>query len=116
VWTERLPERAVLMASVGVSPALGAAGRGQAVFRIGISDERTYDELNATAVDLAANGRWQRIAIDLSKYGGFKWSLFYRPRNKTWSIIFNTIVKGLGRPPTPADRLYWARPVVEQEL
>ena len=114
VWRERLPDHAVLTTAVGVSPALSAAGRGGAVFRIGISDERAYDELSKTVVQFPSSQGWQRVSIDLSKYSGFKWSLFYQPRYKTWSIIFNTIVKGLGRSLVQADRLYWARPVVEE--
>jgi len=113
IWSERLPDRAVLETAVGVSPALSAAGRGNAMFRIGIADERSYDELGATEVPLDAPPRWQRVSIDLSKYGGFRWSLFYRPRWKIWKVTFNTTVKGLGCSAGAADRLYWARPVVE---
>ena len=82
---------------------------------IGIADERSYDELGATAVPLDAPPRWQRVSIDLSKYGGFRWSLFYRPRWKIWKVTFNTTVKGLGRGAGAADRLYWARPMVDEK-
>jgi len=113
IWSERLPDRAALETALGVSPALSAAGRGNAMFRIGIADERSYDEVGATAIPLDAPARWHRVSIDLSKYGGFKWSLFYRPRWKIWKVTFNTTVEGLGRGVGAADRLYWGRPMVE---
>ena len=115
IWSERLPDHAALETAVGVSPALSAAGRGNAVFRIGIADERSYDELLIAAVPLDAPPRWQRVSIDLSKYGGFKWSLFYRPRWKIWKVTFNTTLEGLGRRAGAADRLYWARPMVDEK-
>jgi hypothetical protein len=54
------------------------------------------------------------VSIDLSAYGGFKWSLFYRPREKTWRIIFNTTIMRLGRPVEATDRLFWGRPSIDQ--
>ena len=112
VWTVRMPDHAVLRTAVGASPQMAAAMGGSAVFRIGISDERTYDELSVTEVRLGSAHAWRRVAIDLSKYSGFKWSLFYRPREKTWNMIFNTVIKGLGRPIAPSDRLLWVRPLI----
>jgi hypothetical protein len=112
VWSVRMPDHAVLRTAVGASPQMAAAIGGRAVFRIGISDERTYDELSTTEVSLGSAQAWRRVAIDLSKYSGFKWSLFYRPREKTWNVIFNTRIKGLGRPIAPSDRLLWARPSI----
>jgi hypothetical protein len=98
VWHERLPDRAVLTTAVGVSSSLGDTGHGKAVFRIGISDERTYEELRATEVRLESKPRWQPVSVDLSKYGGFQWSLFYRPRQTTWRVVFNMIGRSAVRP------------------
>jgi hypothetical protein len=112
VWHEHLPDRAILTTAVGVSSSLAATGHGKAVFRIGISDERTYEELRATEVRLESRPRWQAVTVDLSRYGGFQWSLFYRPRQMTWRVVFNTIVREIGRPITPADRLFWANPAI----
>ena len=114
VWSERMPDDAVLRTAVGSSESLREAGGGVAVFRIGVSDERSYDALATTEVGLGPADRWQPVSIDLSKYGGFKLSLFYHPRSKTWNIIFSTIVQGLPRAASPADTLYWARPVIEE--
>ncbi len=112
VWTVRMPDHAVLRTAVGASPQMTDAMGARAIFRIGISDERAYDELSTTEVSLGSAHAWSRLAVDLSKYSGFKWSLFYRPREKTWNVIFNTTIQGLGRPVTPADRLLWARPLI----
>jgi hypothetical protein len=108
-----MPDRAVIRTALGVSPPLAATRRGKALFRIGISDDRTYDGLMTTEVLVESSQAWQPISIDLSKYGGFKWSLFYRPREKIWNVIFNTTIKGLGRPITPADRVFWGHPTIE---
>jgi len=113
VWSVRLPDHAVLRTAVGASPELAASKDAQAIFRIGISDERSYDALIATEVRLGSAQAWKRVSVDLSKYSGFKWSLFYRPRDKTWRIIFNTTVTGLARPVEATDRLLWAHPVIE---
>jgi hypothetical protein len=113
VWSVRLPDHAVLRTAVGASLQATAAVRGRAVFRIGISDERTYDELSTTEVSLGSAQTWRHVGIDLSKYSGFKWSLFYRPREKTWNVIFNTTIRGLARPVTPSDRLLWAHPLID---
>jgi hypothetical protein len=114
VWSERMPDHAVLTTAVGFPPVLGAVGRGRATFRIGIADERSYDPLGAMEVRLEPQPHWQPISIDLSKYGGFKWSLFYRPRQKIWKVAFSATLDGLGRPAAATDSLYWARPVIEE--
>jgi hypothetical protein len=116
VWSVRVPDRAVLRTALGWSPSLAAATGSKALFRIGVSDERTYDELLTEEIGLGAAAPWKPVALDLSTYGGFKWSLFYHPREKTWKVIFNTTIKGLGRPVDPKDRLFWAHPAIEQHV
>jgi hypothetical protein len=112
VWTVRMPDRAVLRTAPG-APQLAAAGGARALFRIGISDERSYDGLLASEIGLGSARGWKPVSIDLSKYSGFKWSVFYHPRQKTWKVIFNTTITGLGRPVAPTDRLFWAHPSIE---
>ena len=112
VWTARMPDHAVLHTALG-APQLAAADGARALFRIGISDERTYDGLFGAEVGLGSAPGWKPVSIDLSKYSGFKWSLFYHPRQKTWKVIFNTTITGLGRPVAATDRLFWAHPWIE---
>ena len=113
VWTVRMPDRAILRTAPG-APQLAAAGGARALFRIGISDERSYDELLALEIGLESAQGWKPVSIDLSKYSGFKWSLFYRPREKTWKVVFNTTIQGLQRPVARTDRLFWAHPSIEE--
>jgi hypothetical protein len=112
IWTARMPDHAVLRTALG-APQLAPAGDARALFRIGISDERTYDGLFAAEIGLGSAQGWKPVSIDLSKYSGFKWSLFYHPRQKTWKVIFNTTISGLGRPVVRTDRLFWAHPSIE---
>jgi hypothetical protein len=114
VWTSRMPDHAVLQTALGVPTQMAAPEGGKALFRIGIADERTYEGLLSTEIDLGSTTRgWEQVSIDLSKYGGFKWSLFYRPREKTWHIIFNTTITRLGRNVDATDRLFWGRPSID---
>jgi hypothetical protein len=113
VWAVRLPDHATLSTALGASEQLASEAGGKALFRIGISDERTYDELLTTEVALESVRSWKPVTIDLSNYAGFKWSLFYRPREKTWNVIFNTTVTELRRPLGQTDRLYWKHPLIQ---
>lgn len=79
----RLPKRGALRASVTLqSPDPSAAVR----FRVGISDDRIYEGLNALVVKGDQRG-WMDLRADLSAYAGFKWSLFYRPDRITWRLV-----------------------------
>jgi hypothetical protein len=85
----------------------------QADFRIGISNDRFYDELLVRAVPAsdAHSLVWQSETIDLYRYGGFQWSVFYRPSEISWTLIFNT--RPLG--PAAADcvpRPMWGAPTI----
>ena len=89
-----MPDHAVLPRRSARRPA-GRSGGARALFRIGISDERSYEGARVGGRPRIGAGL-EPVAIDLSKYSGFKWSLFYRPREKTWKVIFNTTIQGLG--------------------
>jgi hypothetical protein len=45
LWTTKLPDDAVLQTALGVPSQVPAARGAKVVFRIGISDDRTYDGL-----------------------------------------------------------------------
>jgi hypothetical protein len=107
-WTfAPLPRRARLRSTVGV-PA--GAGAGRVAFRVGISDGRTYETLADVVVgtDEAAGGT--PVEVDLSKYAGPQWSLFYRPDTRRWELILaSTVLDG-----TPAV-VYWAAPGIDTD-
>jgi hypothetical protein len=104
IWSTRLPSRARLETAV----ALADHGHG-ATARIGISDDRRYDELASIALDGAALPRtWRTVTIDLGAYSGWQWSLFYRPWERTWRLVFNADGPG-------GAHVAWARPMVRGE-
>jgi len=88
----RFSERADLEASVALVSSDAQAAPAGVTVRIGISNDRAYDELRAmpvTAVHDGTRSAWQPIRIDLSSYSGWKLSLFYRPSRITWNVIVN---------------------------
>jgi hypothetical protein len=93
-----MPRHGRFRASVA---AVGAPVR----VRIGISDNRIYDELGEAT--LQPSGHWTPIDVDLSAYAGWKPSLFYRPDRVVWHFILSADAVA-GAPATVA----WARPEI----
>jgi hypothetical protein len=113
-WKVKLPARAVLQTYIRADPECPASGKG-VLFRIGISDGRTYDELLNRWVGSAGDRSgqdWQPILIDLSPYSGFKWSLFYHPSRIWWWIVFNTAASPASAQPACAPRPLWGAPAI----
>lgn len=80
---------------------------GSATARIGISDDRRYEQLANISLDGSARPRaWQTVSIDLGGYSGWQWSLFYRPWERTWRLIFSADGERGGH-------IAWARPIVQ---
>jgi hypothetical protein len=102
-FTVRLPGHAHLMTAVWL--LTGQSGPGVTV-RVGLSDLRHYDELLSLHV-AASPGAWQPVDVDLSAYGGWQWSLFYRPSTIDWRLILNA-------DPAPAGAVAWAQPLVRE--
>ena len=85
-----LPRRGVLRASLALdADAPAAAVR----FRVGVSDDRIFEGLDAVTVTGDRQG-WVELRTDLSAYAGFKWSLFYRPDRVTWRLVLATDAVG----------------------
>lgn len=108
-WTiGRLPRRGWLRAGLGVSPA---AGTSRVNFRVGISDGRTYETLAEQIVSSEdASDGWRWLAVDLSRYAGPQWRLFFRPDARRWEIILATAAID-GAPPAA----YWAAPRIDTD-
>lgn len=101
IWSLKFPDRAVLATEVALEGSPGAS----AAFRVGISDDRIYEQLDVRAVSADACGHgWTPIEIDLGPYSGRKFSLFYRPRNRTWRLVLGTLPES-GTP----TRAFWGR-------
>jgi hypothetical protein len=99
----RIPMRAVLTASVGL-PDPGE--RRPVLILVGISDDRFYEKLLERRVEPAEHAAWQSLAVDLSLYAGWQWSLFYRPSSHPWRIIFSAYPLNSG----PPIEVAWAEP------
>ena len=98
-WKVNVPARAVLTGGAGILPAASGAGPGSSRLYIGISDGRIFSRLldaDLPSPSAAAGGAWLPIRIDLAGYGGWQWSIFYRPWEITWEVIFNVYGAGPG--------------------
>ena len=103
IWTGRLPERAWIETALMLVDGAGATAR------VGISDNRVYEAL--AWIDLKpANGApvWQPLHVDLRRYAGWQWSVFYRPSETEWRLIFSADA-------TPGGTIAWARPIIKRE-
>jgi hypothetical protein len=110
-WKLKLPAQASFRTYLAADPECMPSGKG-VLFRIGISDGRTYEELLNQWVSPAADGSgWVPIRLDLSPYSGFKWSLFYHPSRMWWWIVLNTTADAPTQPGcTP--RPIWGAPAI----
>lgn len=70
-----------------------------------MSDARIYEEL--AAVTVTAGGGWSTMTADLSAYAGWKFSLFYRPDERTWRV--NLSADAIGGAP---GRVAWGVPEI----
>ncbi len=113
-WEVAVPDRAVLRTGAALPADGWTDGVGEVLFRIGVADSRVYEELHQERIPAGppSTRRWTPITVDLARYGGFKWSLFYRPRSIRWKVTFNAGVTGRGTPGASAERVLWMRPMI----
>jgi hypothetical protein len=96
-WVLPLPRGATFRARVAAS---GASVR----VRVGVSDDRIYEQLADRIV--TPGDAWAPLAADLSAYAGFKISLFYRPDGVRWRVNLSAdAIEG-------AATVEWGRPEV----
>jgi hypothetical protein len=115
IWLLRIPGHARLRTAVALVPDANNPARplGTGVtVRIGIADGRNYEELVQVKVPPAQPHApfWQPIDVDLGAYGGWQWSLFYRPWNTTWRVNFT-----VAELPGPGS-VAWRDPVIGSDL
>jgi len=89
IWQIQMADVAELRTDIGRLP--GGDPNARLSARIGVSDERLYEDYYREQLELPAAGSpvWQLLVIDLSLYSGRKWSLFYRPARRAWSLVLN---------------------------
>lgn len=106
-WQTTLPERGRLVTAAALTGGADAS----ASFRIGISDDRTYEALLVRPVAAAACGDgWVPMEVDLSGYAGRKLSLFYQPWKTAWRVIFS-VTQDAGAP----AQAFWAMPAIDAD-
>lgn len=111
-WRMNLPDSARLQTWMAAESACPPTPGGAVDFRIGISDERTYEQLLVRTISATSTAAWQPATIDLAAYSGFHWSLFYRPREIAWTLVLNTRPIGATSAPcTP--RPLWGAPAID---
>lgn len=106
LYPVRMPARARFVADVGlVDPVPETAG---VVVRVGLSDGRRYEEVFRAVLDHASHGRtpWAQVAIDLSAYSGWQFSVFYQPSRRDWQLVLNA-------DSAPGGTVAWVRPTIE---
>jgi hypothetical protein len=107
-WSLRLPSSAWLRTEVALVPdSQQATPRGVTV-RVGVSDDRSYDELLRQHLDPSVAGHassWMPLEVNLEEYAGWKWSLFYHPARTTWRLIINADA-------APGGAVAWVRPMI----
>lgn len=115
IWRLRFAGHATLRTAIALrSETWNQPGDGVS-FRIGISDGRRFENLFAQHVDpqhRSADRRWIPVEVDLSAYGGWQWSLFYRPSERDWELIFATDPGPERHSTTMWDWAVWAAPVI----
>lgn len=84
-----LPRRGVLLAFVALEPPTPGAAAATVKLRVGVSDDRIYEQLADVVLTPDQRG-WTAIRADLSAYAGWKWSVFYRPERKIWRVVLAT--------------------------
>jgi hypothetical protein len=95
IWQVQMAERAELRTTLARLP--GGEPAATVSVRIGVSDERIYEDYFREALDPPAGEQadWRPLVIDLAYYSGPKWSLFYQPSRRLWSLVLN--VQGDGQ-------------------
>ena len=90
IWKVRVPDNGWLMLSLGMKPESWDNEGDGVLFRIGVSDGHTFEDLLTQHIDPfhnKADRRWIPVAVDLSAYAG-----------EEVEVIFNTNVSVPGKP------------------
>jgi len=113
-WRVRIPRRATLRTAFGIEPEGWRELGDGVVFRLGISDRRTYETLLSQRLDAPVSQGdrgWRRVSVDLSRFAGWQWSLFYHPSATLWEIIFS--IDGSPAPGIDRVEAVWGAPAIE---
>lgn len=107
IQTLRFPPRGTFDVWLAVRGAPGADPTVR--IRVGVSDDRIYEGLAQLVLSTSAGG-WTPLSVDVSRYAGRKWSLFYRPDSHFWRLVLSGDAQG---PAPPA--VVWGRPGISTD-
>jgi hypothetical protein len=103
-----IPLRSTFSARVAIEGGIDGAPAQPLRFRVGVSDDRIYEQLSSVQLTPEAQTGWTEIRTDLSGYAGWQWSVFYRPSARRWRFILSTdSVSGL------PGRAVWGAPGID---
>jgi hypothetical protein len=106
----RMPVHAMLTTALAVQSDGPAPPDAGVAFHLGISDGRVYEALLDQSVLATESTHWRPVQVDLRRYAGWQWSLFYHPSSITWQLVFNTYPVGTAE----HVRGVWAAPRIER--
>ena len=104
IWKVRIPKNGLLKLYLGMKPESWDKEGDGVLFRIGVSDGHTFEDLLTQHIDPfhnKADRRWIPVAVDLSAYAG-----------EEVEVIFNTNVGLPGKDDARNDTALFAAPAI----
>lgn len=84
-----VPRRSTFAARVAIEGGVDGAPPQPLRFRVGVSDDRIYEQLADVLLTPGVQTGWTELRADLSAYAGWQWSLFYRPERRRWRLVLS---------------------------
>ena len=75
-----VPRRSAFVARVAIEGGVDGAPAQPIRFRIGVSDNRIYEQLADVLLTPGVQTAWTELRADLSAYAGWQWSVSIAPR------------------------------------
>ena len=84
IWKVKIPDDGWIKASLGLKPETWEKEGDGVLFRIGVSDGRTFEDLLTLHVDpfhSKSDRRWIPVAVDVSQYAGEEVEVIFNTNN-----------------------------------
>ena len=90
IYVLPIPLRSAFVARVALDGGVDGAPPQPLRFRVGVSDDRIYEQLADVLLRPGVQTGWTELRADLSAYAGWQWSVFYRPSERRWRLVLST--------------------------
>ena len=90
IYVLPVPRRSTFAARVALEPGSDGAPPQPLRFRVGVSDDRIYEQLASAVLTPGVQTGWTDLRASLSAYAGWQWSIFYRPERRRWRLVLST--------------------------